>query len=234
MEKRFKELSNEYFNAGGNCMVDITTLYDFKRGMTIYMLVNDEYMILTTYDYVRNDIPDDMVDADFILYSIATNAFTTEPGPANTDMLEMPEEYFTLFDYGKLSFIRNTAEHSGKSFLTTVDALPTILHRMVPDDYAEWLSDNMQLVATDGKQIIFDEQYLTTQYDNNGRAAVALNKILDNMMPTCSVDDDIQPWDEFYNSKIQIIINDTILTFDMSAGVYAALEDLAKYVISEQ
>lgn len=49
-------INHEYGNTGGGCMVSVFTLYSLAQNRTLYVLVSDDAIVLSTVDYVWNDV----------------------------------------------------------------------------------------------------------------------------------------------------------------------------------
>ena len=233
MEKRFTVVDNEYLNTGGHCMIDVSAVYDSQQKRTLYMYVGNDWLTLTAYDYLRTEIHGCLSAEDFLLYAVEESNFTTEPDPMNRQMLDMPEEYFDLFNYGMLSYIKNKFKYDHQLTKTTVENLPLELRHKVSDDYAAWLSDNNLLVTTDGEHIIVENDYAYRDC-NNYLAARDLQQFLEGLMPSDNNQVDNKQWDEFYEERITIVVKDRAFTFENGADIYNGLCLLVNYVIDEQ
>lgn len=217
-------------------MVDITTVYDEEQKRILYVYVNEEYLVIATYDYVRNEIPDGLDYDQLITVELDRKYFTTDPSYDNHQMNCLADEIVQLLLGCELSFIRHYCEHTKDSYYTTVTALPNELYKQLTNDYVKWLDSNNQLVKTDGYKIIVDERYYKSLTGDtpNAVAAKALQQHLDECMPTVDIDTDEKPWNDFYHEKLQIIYCGKLFTFENGADVYNALDELAKFIIDQQ
>ena len=107
MEKRFAIVTNEYFNTVGHIMVNITTVYDYQRKSLLYVFINEEYIVVSTYDYIREELHGEMTAEDFILHEIPEQFFTTEPSPCNSYMDEVDDDTALLLLDCMEAFIKN-------------------------------------------------------------------------------------------------------------------------------
>ena len=233
MTKRFTVIDNEYLNTGGHCMVDVTAFYDSQLKKTLYMYVGNNWLTLTAYDYLRNELQGCLSAEDFILCTIEESNFTTEPDPMNRQMLDMPDEYFDLFNHGMLSYIKNKFKYDHQLTKTTVENLPLELRHKVSDDYAAWLSDNNLLVTTDGENIIVEDDYAYSGCYNY-LAAKDLQQFLECWMPSDNNQIDNKEWDEWYEGRVTIVVKDRAFTFYNGADIYNGLCLLVNHIIDEQ
>lgn len=236
MTKKYQVMANEYLNTGGNCMVDITTVYDRERKSLLYVFINEEGLVISTEDFIRNELPDDINTDDFVLVDISHKAFTTEPSPEDFEVVDLSYDDAQLLLGCLLTYIRNYVKHSGRNYFTTIDKLPVELYRQVSNDYSKWLDANDQMVETDGYKIIVDNRYYNElNYDTQNEASAKdLLQLLDECLPTESFEPDSMLWEKFTNEKLQIIYCDKLFTFENGADVYNALYDFAKYIIENQ
>lgn len=236
MAKKFSIVANEYENTGGHCMVNITTVYNHTYKTLWYVCINEECIVVTSNDYIRHELPGDLVPEDFIIHEISHECFTTEPSFDNHDMDQFDDDTTLLILDCLEAYIKNYVKDSGHHYFTTVDKLPNVLHKQVTDDYKHWLEEREQLVETDGYKIIVDDRYYKELENDtpNAIAAKGLQQLLDTCMPTVDVDTDHVLWDKFYNEKLQIIYCGKLFTFDNGADIYNGLEEFAEWVIDQQ
>lgn len=231
--ERYQTVTNDYVNTGGHIMVNITTVYDKQENKMLFIYINEEQLVVTNYDYIRNELPEDIPTEVFIQYRISRDDFTTDPSPSNTDMLDIPEVLADVMFYCLQQYIINYTNDTKQHVFMTVNQLPDSLYRQLSDNYIKWLNENDQLVETDGNRIYISADYnLTLEYTDNGKEAVKLQTALENWMPVDNDDND--EWEKFYNGTIQIIANNQLFTFYNSADIYNALINAAKEVIDEQ
>lgn len=235
MTKNYQIISSEYLNTGGHCMVNITDVYNTKSKLMQYVFINEEWMVVSSYDYIRNELPDGMDCEDFMIHSIELQHFTHEPSFDNHQMNELPEEIVDLlFDCLQL-FIREYCKYTKDTFICRLDALPNDLYNQVTREYSHWLAENELDPVTDGYRIIVDPRYtaLLEADTPNGHTARDLQQHLTESIKRMNTDDEEQ-LEDFYREKLQIIYCDKLFTFDNGADVFNALEEFAKFVISEQ
>lgn len=235
MTKKYSIVANEYENTGGNCMVNITTVYDYERKTMLYVNINEEALVVTTHDFIRNELPGELVIEDITLVDISQSYFTTEPAPDNDAMLSIDDDMTMLLLDCLEAFIKNEVKHSGRNHFTTIDKLPTNLFQQLTDEYKDWLNENNRLVETDGYSIILDELYIASieAETPNGTVAKELQQHLPNLLPP-DVDTDHVLYEEFIHEKIQIIAGGKLFTFDIGADIYNGLCSLVNTVIDEQ
>lgn len=235
MTKKFSIIDNEYFNTGGNCMVNITTVYNSQYKTMQYVYINEEYLVVASYDYIRNELPTELEANDFVLIEISQENFTTEPSFDNRHMDVIDDDTALLLLDCMEAFIKGFVKHNRQHYFTTVDKLPNVLHKQVTDDYRHWLEERSQLVETDGEKIIVDSRYKApAEADTpNGHAANDLLNCLAEEIKRMDTDDEKQ-LEEWYEEKLQIIYCGKLFTFANGADVFNGLEEFAKYVISEQ
>lgn len=233
MEKRFREVANEYINTGGGCMVDITTVWDKQRKGLLYVNINEDCLTVSTEDFIREELPETVDYDDVLLVSIDQAYFTTEPSFDNHDMNNIDDELAALMLDCLGNYIKNKVKHYKRNYFTTVDKLPNGLREQLTDDFIKWLNDRNQLVETDGYKIIFDNLYVvaTIEDADTVKEAKSLRMHLDNVMPIADCGDDPKSWDKFYQEKLQVIYCGSLFEFQNCAAVYNALNELAKYII---
>lgn len=235
MTNNYQIINNEYFNAGGHCMVNITDVYNKQLKTMQHVFINEEYLVVASYDYVRNICPDDMDCDDFVVHSIELQQFTHEPSFDNHSMNNMPEDIVDLLSDCLLLFIREWCKYTKDNFICRLDSLPKELYDQVSREYSHWLAENELDPVTDGYKIIIDEQYtaLIESDTPNGHAANDLLNHLAEEIKRMDTDDEKQ-LEEWYEEKLQIIYCGKLFTFANGADVYNGLQEFAKYVISEQ
>lgn len=236
MEKTYSIVSNEYFNTGGNCMVDITTVWSYPRKSLLYVYISDESLIVSTFDFIREELPGEITAEDVCLVDITHECFTTEPAPDNSNMLSIDDETTLLLLDCLEAYIKHSVKHSRRNYFTTVDKLPNGLREQLTNDYIKWLNENSQLVETDGYKVILDHRYFASSENDepNAKAAKELKWHLDTCMPTVDIDDDEKPWEDFYEEKLHIIYCGKLFTFENGADVYNGLDEFVKWVIDQQ
>lgn len=215
-------------------MVHITDVYNKQSKTMQYVYINEEWMIVASYDYIRNICPDDMDYEDFMVASIETQNLTHEPSFDNHQMNDLPEEVAELlFDCFKL-FIREWCKYTGDGFICRLDSLPNELYDQVSREYSHWLAEKALDPVTDGYKIFIHPQYtaLLEADTPNGHAAKDLQQHMAENITRLDGDDNIR--DEFYREKLQIIYCGKLFTFENGADVYNALAGFAEIVIDNQ
>lgn len=235
MTKNYQIINNEYLNTGGNCMVNITDAYNKQSKTMQYIYTNEEWLVVTSYDYIRNELPDGTDCNDFLLYSVEVQNLTHEPSFDNHQMNLLPEEVAELlFSCYKL-FIKEYCKHTGSYYNCRLDSLPMDLYDKVSREYSHWLAEKELDPVTDGDNIILHQEFLAlVEADTpNGNVAKELQQHLTESIKRMDTDDE-KELEEFYSEKLQIIYCGKLFTFDNGADVYNGLEEFAKFVISEQ
>lgn len=215
-------------------MVHITDVYNTQSKTMQYVFINEEYLIVSTYDYIRNDIPDNADCEDFMTHCIKMENFTHEPSFDNNEMNELPEEIVDLLYSCLTLFIREYCKYTKDNFICRLDSLPNELYNQVSREYSHWLAENELDPVTDGYKIIVDERYLKLVESDtpNGHTAKDLQQHLTESIKRLSDDDEER--EDFYREKLHIIYCGKLFTFDNGADVYNGLEDFAKWVIDQQ
>ena len=236
MAKNYQIINNEYFNTGGGCMVHITDVYDTQSKTMRYVFINEEYLVVASYDYVRNELPDGMDCEDFMMHSVELQHFTNEPSFDTYHMFELPEEITDLLFDCWLLYIRAYCKHTGKNLACRLDALPSELYDQVTREYSHWLAENELDPVTDGYRVIIHPEYIAAIEDEtlNSTAAYELQQHLKECMPPDDLDANHILWEKFYNEKLQIIYCGKLFTFDNGADTYNGLDEFAKFIISQQ
>ena len=235
MTTNYQIMNNEYLNTGGNCMVHITDVYNCRLKKMQYVFINEEYLVVSDYDYIRNELPHATTPDDFMLHVIAIEDVTHEPSFDTHPMFELPEEITDLLFDCYLLFIRAYCKYTSKNYVCRLDALPNVLYDQVTREYSHWLAENELDPVTDGYQIIIHPQYFADTEDDtpNAKAAKELLQHLPCLLPP-DVPIDHVLYDKFVNEKIQIIFGEKLFTFENGADIYNALDELAKFVIDQQ
>lgn len=234
MTNNYQVMGSEYLNTGGHCMVHITDVYNKQSKTMQYVFINEEYLIVSTYDYIRNELPDGADCEDFMTHCIRTENLTHEPSFDNSEMNEIPEDIAELLFNCLLLFIREYCKYTKDNYICSLDALPNELYDQVSREYSHWLAENELDPVTDGYKIIVDERYLKAVESDtpNGQVAKDLQQHLTESIKRLS--DDEEEREEFYREKLHIIYCGKLFTFDNGADVYNGLEDFAKWVIDQQ
>lgn len=234
-ETYYQTIDNEYLNTGGNCMVDITTVYNRRYKMRQYVYINEEYLVVANYDYIRNELPDNASPEDYVMYEISQDAFTTDPSFDNRSVDEIDDDTALLLLSCLLSYIRNSVKHNRRNYFTTYDKLPNELAKLVTDSYRTWLDERSQLIETDGYKIIVDSHYHEPEVIDtpNGLAAKSLQEHLTESIKRLS-SDDVNEQEKFYEEQLHIIYCGKLFTFANGADVFNGLEQFTEFVISEQ
>lgn len=232
MTTNYQIMANDYFNTGGNCMVNITDVYDRQLKKMRYVFINEEHLVITDYDYIRNELPDDLKAEDFMQWCIPLENISHEPAFDNDMCLLDENDAQLVFDCLTL-FIKEWCKHTGKNFVCRLDALPNELYDQVTREYSHWLAEKELDPVTDGYHIILHPEYTAeTDYDVNGKSAVELQQHLNNWIPANDADE--KTLEKWYEEKIHIIVGGKLFTFVNGADIYNGLCELAKFVISEQ
>lgn len=215
-------------------MVNITTVYDSQSKSMRYVFINEEYLVVSSYDYIREELHGAMETDDFVLLEISQEEFTTEPSPEYIFKYEMDDDTASLLLDCMEAFIKNYVKHNGRNYLTTYDKLPNSLYSQLTEDYKTWLNNNSLLVETDGYKIILNDSYHTrlTVDTPNEKAAKDLQEHMAENISRLDGDDD--ECEEFYREKLQIIYCGKLFTFENGADVYNALTGFAELVIDNQ
>lgn len=235
MTKNYQVINNEYLNTGGNCMVHISTVYFKPLTQTQYVYINEEYLIVANYDYIRNELPHATTTDDFVLYAVAMENFTHEPSFDTHHMFELPEEITELLFDCYLLFIRAYCKYTSKNYECRLDALPSELYDQVTREYSHWLAENELDPVTDGYHIVLHPQYVASieAETPNGTVAKELLQHLPCMLPPDLPTDHVL-YEEFVHEKVQVIFGCKLFTFEIGADVYNALEAFAKFIIDNQ
>lgn len=215
-------------------MVHITDVYNKQSKTMQYVFINEEYLVVSSYDYVRNICPDDRDCDDFVIHSIEMQHFTHEPSFDNLQMNNLPEDIVELLSDCLLLFIREWCKYTSNNFVCRLDSLPKELYDQVTREYSHWLAEKEMDPVTDGYKIIVHPQYITELEDDtpNGKAAKDLQDHLAESIKRLSDDDDER--EEFYREKLHIIYCGKLFTFGNGADVYNSLCSFANYVLDEQ
>lgn len=247
MATNYLTVSTDYFDNGGHQMVTINTVLDRQEKRLLFIYVDDDALIVSNSDYLRNDLPADIELTDFWLYYLDCADWSTDDTQPGTEVFNMPFEIYQQVSSCLLQHIKNKVKDTDQLYHCNWRQLPLELAARVDDDYMKWLDEHDKMIATDGETITPEPEYIlmlaetaedVEQFDpdelldSNGIEAKKLLSVLDIMMPPNDADDD--SWQTFYSSKIQLIINDQLITFGNTAAVYNGLEDLAKFILSEQ
>ena len=233
MATNYQIINDEYLNTGGNCMVHISTVYFKPLKQTQYVYINEEYLIVSNYDYIRNELPHATTTDDFVLYVLAIENLAHEPSFDNHQMLELPEEITELLFDCYLLFIRAYCKYTSKNYECRLDALPSELYNKVSREYSRWLAEKELDPVTDGYNIIIHQEYVAeTDYDDDGKAAVEFKQQLMEMRATA--DESEEQFEKFYDEKITIVIQNKAYHLSMNAAVWNGLVEYADYIISEQ
>ena len=233
MATNYQIINDEYLNTGGNCMVHISTVYFKPLKQTQYVYINEEYLIVSNYDYIRNKLPHATTTDDFVLYVLAMENLTHEPSFDNYQMLELPEEITELLFDCYLLFIRAYCKYTSKNYECRLDALPNELYNKVSREYSYWLAEKELDPVTDGYNIIIHPEYVAeTEYDDDGKAAVEFKQQLMEMLTTADESD--EQLEKFYDEKITIVIQNKAYHLSMNAAVWNGLVEYADFIISEQ
>lgn len=216
-------------------MVHVTDVYNKQSKTMQYVFINEEYLVVSTYDYIRNICPDDRDCDDFVVHEIELQHFTHEPSFDNEQMNNLPEEVAELLFDCYLLFIRAYCKYTTDNYSCRLDSLPNELYDQVTREYSHWLAENELDPITDGYKIIVNEKYYKAIECEtpNEIAAKELQQHLPCLLPP-DVPTDHVLYEKFVNEKIQIIFGGKMFTFDNGADIYNALDELAKFVISEQ
>lgn len=216
-------------------MVHITDVYNKQSKTMQYVFINEEYLVVSTYDYIRNEIPNGMSCEDFMVSSIEMQHLTHEPSFDNHQMNDLPEDIAELFFDCLTLFIREWCKHTELNFVCRLDSLPNELYNQVTREYSHWLAEKELDPVTDGYHIILHPEYVASieAETPNGNTARELQKHLAEEIKRMDTDDDNE-LEKWYDEKLQIIYCGKLFTFDNGADVYNALEEFTKFVISEQ
>lgn len=231
--KNYQIINNEYFNAGGNCMVHISDVYNSQLKRMQYVFINEEHLVVSKYDYIRNDFPQGTTTDDFVQYVIAMDDLTHEPSFDNYQMNELPEDIVELLFDCLLLFIREWCKYTGNTFTCRLDSLPNELYYKVTIEYSRWLAENELDPETDGYDIILHPDYIAeAEYDCNGKAAVEFRQQLEDMRAAADESDDALA--KFEDETITIVIQNKAYHLQMCAAVWNGLVEYAYHIISEQ
>lgn len=237
MTNNYQIMNNDYFNAGGNNMVNITDVYNRQLKKMQYVFFDETNAIIADYDYIRNELPTTTTYEDFIVECVAVEDISHEPAPVSS-WLDIGEDKAQLIFDCYLLFIREYCKYSKDNYICRLDSLPNELYDKVTREYSHWLAENGLDPVTDGYSIIIHPEYTAEneplEMRDNGNVAVELEQHLNSWMPASNEENNEEAWDEFYREKIHIIVGGKLFTFDNGADIYNALGYLAKNVIDEQ
>lgn len=235
MTENYQIINSEYLNTGGNCMVHISTVYFKPLKQTQYVYINEEWLVVASYDYIRNELPDGMDCEDFMMHSIELQYFTHEPSFDTHHMFELPEEVTELLFDCYLLFIRAYCKHTRDNYVCRLDALPNELYDQVTREYSHWLAEKELDPVTDGYRIILHPEYTASieAETPNANAAKELQQHLLCLLPP-DVPTDHVLYEKFVNEKIQIIFGGKLFTFDNGADIYEGLCLLVNHVLDNQ
>lgn len=215
-------------------MVHITDVYNKQSKTMQYVYINEEWLIVSSYDYIRNELPDGTDCDDFMVASIEMQYLTHEPSFDNHRMNDLPEDVVELLFDCLTLFIREWCKYTKDNFVCRLDSLPNELYDKVSREYSHWLAENELDPITDGYDIIVDPRYtaLLEADTPNGNVAKELQQHLVESIKRLS--DDEEEREEFYREKLQIIYCGKLFTFENGADVYNGLEDFVKFIIDNQ
>lgn len=216
-------------------MVHITDVYNKQSKTMQYVYISEEWLTVTSYDYIRNMCPEGIDENDLILKDIEMQYLTHEPSFDNYQMNNLPEDIAELLFDCLTLFIREWCKYTGDNFVCRLDSLPNELYDQVTREYSHWLAEKELDPVTDGYKIILHPQYVASieAETPNGTVAKELQQYLPNLLPP-DVDTDHVLYEEFIHEKIQIIAGGKLFTFDIGADIYNGLCSLVNTVIDEQ
>lgn len=220
----YKVIKHEYKNTGGHCMVSIFTVYELPAKRTLYLTLNEESCSLATGNYICYEL--DYEDVE-LLWSV------------QFDMLQPTDDNFEFIRDCYIEYIKNDCKYFKSTYQIPLNFMPDYLCRQLTAEYSQWLEKNeLTTVETDGYKIIIDENYQELRLNENEPEAQQCYQMLDYM------DDIMNKWhgdnatkeqvEEFYNIKILVGFNGQYTVFDNSAATFCGLQEMLKYIISEQ
>lgn len=216
-------------------MVHITDVYNKQSKTMQYVFINEELLVVASYDYIRNELPDGANYEEIMTHCVEMESFTHEPSFDNNEMNNLPEEIAELLFDCYLLFIKEYCKYTKDNYSCRLDSLPNELYDQVSREYSHWLAENNLDPVTDGYKIIVDERYYEALENDipNVVAAKELQQHLSYLLPP-DVPTDHVLYDKHCNEKIQIIFGGKLFTFDNGADVYNALQSFINTVFDEQ
>ena len=196
-------------------MVNITTLFDFDRKRTLYVMCNEEGGTLCSADYIRCDIDYDDVD---IIDNFQLD--TIKPEHCN----------FELFRDCWLDYARADFKHGHYYNRVPLYFLPDELRGTLTQDYIDWCNTELDgCIETNGDRINLDDNYCPPD-----PAIQAAKNLLDYMHEEITkLDGTDEERQQFYNIPITITFGAKAFFTTNSAAIYSALEDCLKYFIDQ-
>lgn len=211
----YKMLDNEYWNSGGGCMVNITTIFDLDNKKTLYVMLNEEGGTLCSADYIRFDVDYDEVDTiDSFSY----------------DTIEPQHCFFELYqdcwrEYAKADF-KKYQNYSR----VPLKFLPEDLKSQLTADYIAWCNEESDgCIETNGNRVVMDDNYCEPDPD-----IVAAKNLLDYMHEEMAkMDGTEEEQQQFYDIPITLTFGNRAFSTTNCAAIYSALEDCLKYFIDQ-
>lgn len=188
MISRYEIVANEYFNAGGNNMVNISTVYDSQEKLLLFINIDEENVVVATRDIVREELPSKINAEDVIKTTIEMADYNIDDEHID---VELNTELLSIIDCCMLLYIQNKVAYTKRHYFVDVRQLPKSLRLTVTSDYIAWLEDHDEYIETDGYSIYKQPAYIDDKKQQ-------LEQVLDLQLNDLMIEDLCIEWRSFY------------------------------------
>ena len=207
---KFKVLSFQYLNTGGNTMVGIFDVWLPEENRVVYALANEEGCSLSVVDYISNDLEVDDY-SEFIFDYCDYGRLTGH------------EKYFELYRLCLNEFLYKDCKYFGYTRDVPWHLLSDALQAQITDDYFRYLETERDLmVTTNGKDIIVDPDYEEPADEDNE---------LEQIKEFKRWHDTIAGEEKYYDSKYKLTIAGHEVELPFFADVWNAVDEALESMI---
>lgn len=128
---KFKVISHDYRNTGGNMMVSVFQIYLVGHNRTVFVNCSEDSATMTTADYINNFDPD-----DFDEVVIETVDFTS-------GMSAEICTYYDVFVHCLYEWLKSDCKHYGYRFAVDYKWLPTEVQVQISDVQRMFVEDEL-------------------------------------------------------------------------------------------
>ena len=152
---KYKVLSHEFSNTGGNCMVDIAEVWLTEVNKTVYVYTNEECCSIYSVDYIGNSLEVDDYD-EITIDSINYRELITVQLINNI--------YYELYRDCLNNFAKEYFNKYKICIYLPFVLLTDDLQKQITLDYRRWHEENVsRLYKTEGEHVILDGSYLQNE-----------------------------------------------------------------------
>lgn len=169
---KFKVISHDYRNTGGNMMVSVFQIYLIKDNRTVFVNCGERSASLTTVDYINNFEPEDY--DEITLESVDFGSDIDNSG--------YPIVYEDVFRYCLFEWLKSDCKHYQYRMGIAYDWLPMSVQMVISDIQKNFVEDEMDgYYYTDGFTVFVP----TPSGDDDEIEVVAKHSSLNDTLAAC-------------------------------------------------